>query len=126
VGNAIFAPIPLDIEAAVYVADNIVDSWANAGAYLVNPTGAPGSAVAPLDLFPLAGALTGNPLNTTPFYPFTDWNRDFNGALHDGTFRGAYAGEGVNPGWLPRLERKPLDLLFDPSYNIYAPLALKP
>jgi hypothetical protein len=38
---------------------------------------------------------------------FTESSRDYNGDLHNELIRGAYAGEGVNPGWLPKLERKP-------------------
>jgi hypothetical protein len=61
-----------------------------------------------LDLYPLVGTLTGSPLDTSSFNTFQDWDRDFNSHQHNGTFRGAYADAGSNPGWLPKLERKPL------------------
>jgi hypothetical protein len=35
-----------------------------------------------------------------------DWDRDFNGTAYDNVFRGAYSGEGVNPGWTPALSQK--------------------
>ncbi len=105
-GNAVFAPTPFDLDGLVQAADNITDTFANAGSYLVNPTGTAENTT--LDLFPLAGTLTGSPINTSPFQSFTEWNLDFNGTVHNGTFRGAYAGEGSNPGWELALERKPL------------------
>jgi hypothetical protein len=43
----------------------------------------------------------------TRFTAHTHYNLDFNGAAK-GTFefRGAYAGEGTNPGWILRAEKK--------------------
>ena len=38
---------------------------------------------------------------------FVDQNSDFNGLPRLLTFRGAYSGEGVNPGWLPAQAIKP-------------------
>jgi hypothetical protein len=104
-GNAVFATVPLNVAGEVETADNITASYANASNSLTNPFALPGSG---LDLFPLPGMLIGTPLDTTAWESFTDWDQDFNGALHDGTFRGAYAGNGSNPGWLPQLARKPL------------------
>jgi len=104
IGNAVFAATPI---SAADQSANITDSFGNAGNYLVNPGGSPTGTPSQLDLYPLAGTLTGPPLDTTSYQTFQDWDRDFNGLQHDGTFRGAYHGEGTNPGWLPQLARKP-------------------
>ncbi len=106
IGNAIFAATPI---SAANQSNNITDSYANANNYLTNPFAALGS----LDLFPLTGTLTESALDNSSFNTFTDWDRDFNGYQHDGSFRGAYAIAGSNPGWLPQLERKPLDPVGD-------------
>ncbi len=100
IGNAAFSANPIQ---ASEKSDNITDSYQNASLYLNNPFGNLGQK----GLFPKVGKLKGGPINTSPFNSFRDWNRDFNFNLHDGIFRGAYAGEGQNPGWLPKLERKP-------------------
>ncbi len=102
IGNAVFAATPLNLSPSVVNAGNVTGAYASASTYLTNPFAAPGT----LDLYPKPGQLTGSPLDTSAFQSFTDWDRDFNSALHDGTFRGAYAGSGANPGWLPKLERK--------------------
>ena len=102
IGNAVFAAIPIN---AADQTDNVTDSFANAGTYVVNPTGTPPL----LDLYPNPGMLTGSALDNSSFNTFQDWDRDFNSTQHDGTYRGAYqGGAGSNPGWLPKLERKPL------------------
>jgi hypothetical protein len=70
----------------------------------VNPAGDLGI----LDLYPKVGMLSETPIQTSSFDgAFTESSRDYNGDLHNELIRGAYAGEGVNPGWLPKLERKP-------------------
>ncbi|HEX9924154.1 MAG TPA: hypothetical protein VGD99_15970 [Anaerolineae bacterium] len=107
ISNAVFAATPIDAPMETQ-SDNISDSFANAGNHLVNPTGSPTGSPSQLDLYPLANMLQGAVLDSSSFNTFQDWDRDFNSQQHDGTFRGAYAGEGANPGWLPRLERKPL------------------
>jgi chitinase len=83
---------------------NVWDTYTNAGDDLVNPTAAPGNG---LDLSPLAGALTGTATSTTGLTGFRDWDRDFNRTPYDLTFRGAYSGEGTNPGWSLALDLKP-------------------
>ena len=100
VGNAVFASIPIQ---AADQQDNIKDSFQAAGNYLTHPTGNLGE----LDLFPRPGRLVGPPIDPGPLRAFLDWDRDFNGQLRDPVFRGAYTQEGQNPGWLPKLERKP-------------------
>jgi hypothetical protein len=110
VGNAVFAPTPLSLSASVISTNNVTDSFNNAALYLINPTGEPGNSVNQLDLYPLTNTLTGSLLNTTPFQTFSDWSLDFNRQAHDGSFRGAYTGEGANPGWALDLVRKPLQM----------------
>jgi hypothetical protein len=118
IGNAVFAGSPIN---AADQMDNVTDALANAANYLVNPTGTPSQ----LDLYPLAGTLSDSLLDQSSFNTFQDWNRDFNSDLHDGSFRGAYAGEGTNPGWLPRLERKPLIPPGPLTVRAYLPLIVK-
>lgn len=102
IGNAVFSAVPI---SASDQSENITAGYESASTYMTNPFGSPGTQ----DFFPLAGKLTGPILDTGAYNTFTDWNRDFNGNIR-GTFayRGAYDGEGQNPGWLPRLERKPV------------------
>jgi hypothetical protein len=103
-GNAVFAATPLTLAGSVQSADNVTDTYGNADSYLVNPAGTVGAG---LDLFPLVGTLTGSAIDTTGLTGFLDWDRDFNGNSFDPIFRGAYSGEGTNPGWPLALEIKP-------------------
>lgn len=100
IGNAVFAATPI---SGGTQAANATGSYASASTFLNNPTGALGQ----LDLFPKAGALRGAAPDTSLIMGFAAWNQDFNGSPRDWTFRGAYSGEGTNPGWLPKLEVKP-------------------
>ncbi|MFC1672388.1 hypothetical protein ACFL01_04565 [Planctomycetota bacterium] len=99
-GNAVFASGSI---GGPQQFDNITGSYQDAAKYLAKPHAAPGQ----LDLFPLPGKLKGKAIDTTEMKPFVHWNVDFNGSKRSGSFRGAYAREGANPGWLPQLERKP-------------------
>ena len=85
--------------------DNITDSYAAADAYLIDPTGAPGGT---LDLYPEVGALQAAAIDLSQFAGFPDHDKDFNGDPRDGTYRGAYAGEGTNPGWQLQFDNRPL------------------
>ncbi len=103
-GNAIFAANPVSLTgAATSATENVTDSRANAVNYLNNPNGALGQ----FNAYPKVGFLLRPALDTTGLSGFTDWDRDFNGAARNWSFRGAYAGEGTNPGWTPKLEKKP-------------------
>ncbi len=120
--NAIFAATPLNLDGNVTAYDNVTGSYATAATYLVNPAAAPGNG---LDLYPLVGVLSGSPINMTPFQSFSEWDEDFNSHPQPGIFRGAYGGEGTNPGWLPALERKPPPSPpFTPTDFAYLPLAV--
>jgi hypothetical protein len=103
VGNAVFAggtPLLLN---GVTSADNVTDTQANAPTYLNNPL----ASVGPLDLFPKVGRLRGTSVDLSAFSTLPDYNKDFNGAARDTAFRGAYSGEGTNPGWTLALSVKP-------------------
>jgi len=101
-GNLIFAETPitgLDIAAQ----DNLVARPADAHNYVRTPS----SRLGALDFYPLVGRVTGSPLDLSQFAGELDFDRDFNGVSKDGhRFRGAYAGEGMNPGWRLRAEIK--------------------
>ncbi len=60
-----------------------------------------------LDVFPKVGLLKQAAADLTGLDVFADWNRDFNRAAKDAAFRGAYSGEGSNPGWTLALAIKP-------------------
>jgi len=105
IGNAVFAATPI---SAADQASNVTGTQGSAATFLANPAGDPAATPSTLDLYPRAGMLTGAALDTSSFNALLDWNRDFNGLPQNGLFRGAYGGEGANPGWRPKLERKPL------------------
>lgn len=100
IGNAVFAATPISGSS---LSDNVTSSYANASAFLNNPTGALGL----LDLYPRPGMMRGVVPNTSAIGTFADWDRDFNGMTRDWAIRGAYSGEGTNPGWRLALEIKP-------------------
>lgn len=99
VGNLVFSPDPISGPASSQVG-NVTDSVASAANYVTNP----GLNLGAIDFYPLAGRCQGAPLDLSGFAGETEYERDFNGRAKGGfTFRGAYAGEGTNPGW--RLQR---------------------
>jgi hypothetical protein len=104
-GNAVFASPA--INGGTQQA-NATGTYQSRGTFLVNPTGLLGS----LDLYPKAGQLSGSPEPTGSISGYVNWNRDFNGIIGNGTIRGAYAGQGSNPGWLPVLSRQPAPATF--------------
>ena len=106
IGNAVFAATPIQAGDAT---DNITDAYSAASIYLDNPFASLGQ----FNLYPQVGELIGSLLDTTDIQNFTRWNFDFNGVIHTGQFRGAYTGDGVNPGWLPKLERMPIPDITD-------------
>ncbi|MFI5401436.1 MAG: hypothetical protein ACHQ1G_00655, partial [Planctomycetota bacterium] len=75
---------------------NIHVPVASAASYVANPSLVLGE----MDFYPLPGMAQGAPLDLSPFAAEADYDRDFNGnAKGSLVFRGAYAGEGENPGW---------------------------
>lgn len=103
--NAVFsAGTPISASGAgASATQNVSDSQAAAPGYLNNPLAALGE----LDLYPRAGALRAAAVDLAGLDVHPDWNRDFNGAARDATFRGGYGGEGRNPGWLLAIASKP-------------------
>ena len=104
-GNAVFASTPVSVNAQVEQWDNVTAAYASASDYLVNPDGDPN--LGELNLFPLEDVLLGDAIDMTAFQGFSDWDFDFNGDSRTGIFRGAYAGEITNNGWVLAVDIKP-------------------
>jgi hypothetical protein len=102
VGNLVFAGSPISGTWTVE-RDNLTDAVDQADLYVTRPTLVLGE----MDFYPLAGRCQGTSLDLSAFAPDTDRDVDFN-STHKGTFafRGAYAGEGENPGWQLSAGRK--------------------
>lgn len=99
VGNLIFAPVPMS-GPVKHAVGNVGDTLAHAGEYV----SAPSFDLATMDFYPQVQKCVGTPLDLQQFAAETDYALDFNGAPKDAlkqgiAFRGAYAGEGKNPGW---------------------------
>lgn len=95
VGNLVFAFSPIS-GAVTYQRDNITDSVANAANYVQNPSLTLGQ----MDFYPLPGRSQGSPIDLSLFVENSDYDLDFNKRSKSTfTFRGAYSGDGVNPGW---------------------------
>lgn len=104
-GNAIFSPTPLS-GTMPNQADNVTDSVANAGNYVVMPSKLLGT----MDFYPKSGsALSGSTVDLSAVSGDQDYDRDFNGTQKTFAYRGAYEGEGTNPGWPLSDAKKPLD-----------------
>jgi hypothetical protein len=95
--NAVFAAKPI---AGGVQSGNVTGAYAAAAQYLNNPGG---SLIAgTLDLYPKSGMLEGSFVTLDALLTgLIDARVDFNGMSRLGTFRGAYSGDGVNPGWDP-------------------------
>lgn len=83
--------------------DNITATYTSADNYVNDPS----STLSQLDLYPLSGQLQGTATSDALFTSYTDYDIDFNADVYEPTFRGAYSGEGVNPGWKLQLEIRP-------------------
>jgi len=105
-GNLVFAgtnPIEGPIQE---LADNITGSLESAGASVRAPSFDPASA----DFYPLPGKCQGSPLDLKRFEGDQDYALDFNGRSKlrsKRICRGAYSGEGQNPGWHLQIDLKP-------------------
>jgi hypothetical protein len=98
VGNLVFSPVPISGQI-IQQSDNVVAPVARAPAYVKSPAFA-----GAMDFYPLGGQCQGGPLDLSSFDTDTDFSLDFNGASKvrakgSTVYRGAYAGEGSNPGW---------------------------
>jgi hypothetical protein len=108
VGNLIFALTPIS-GSPMMVANNVVDSMTNASMYVKAPSFELGS----MDFHPLARKCQGPAIDLTPFQSDMHYTLDFNGTPKGQlkgavVFRGAYATEGDNPGWLLQVAIKPV------------------
>ncbi|HVZ35731.1 MAG TPA: hypothetical protein VG963_25065, partial [Polyangiaceae bacterium] len=101
IGNVSFASTPI---SGPNQQNNITGTYGQAATYL----NAPYASIGSLDLYPKAGQLTGTPIDVSAFSSFTDGTKDFNGVARTGTHRGAYEGDGTNPGWKPALSIRPV------------------
>ena len=94
VGNLVFSEEPIG-GSITDERDNLVDTVGNAPNYVNAPSVDP----AVMDFYPLPGATEGTPQDLSAFASDVAVGRDFNGTdKGEGTFRGAYAGAGENPG----------------------------
>ncbi|WP_051149758.1 right-handed parallel beta-helix repeat-containing protein [Methylohalobius crimeensis] len=100
IANAVFSETPLQ---GGQQSRNITASFNAAKDHLVYPNGPLGQ----LDFYPIRGKLRSEPIDWRELADYPRSRCDFNGTHRDGTYRGAYAGAGVNPGWRPALERRP-------------------
>jgi hypothetical protein len=96
--NAVFAGAPIK---GGLQSGNITGTYAAAAQFLNNPGGT--LAAGTLDLYPLSGKLQATAASLSFVTGLLDANVDFNGLSRLDTFRGAYSGDGVNPGWQPAL-----------------------
>ena len=106
--NLVFAATPISGLIA-HSSDNMVDTLANAILYVTAPSFWPGV----MNFYPLTGKCQGTAIDLSKFAFDTDSSIDFNGtsktsATGTVAFRGAYAGQGINPGWVLQDGIKPL------------------
>lgn len=93
--NLVFAPELLTGPAAD-VADNLSFSLTEAASVVASPS----TTLGVMDFYPLPGQAQGAAVDLAPVAGDVDHDVDFNRAPKGAvTFRGAYAGEGDNPGW---------------------------
>ena len=100
-GNVVFAGTPL---TGGQQTGNVTGPYSQGPTYLNNPNAPLGGG---LDLYPKPGRLIGTFLDENFLSGLFDWSLDFNGLSRIFTYRGAYSGDGVNPGWQPALAIKP-------------------
>ncbi len=94
VGNLVFADTAISGDFSVEE-DNLTLAVAAAADYVQDPTPTLGV----MDFYPKPGAVSGGQLDLSVFVSDEAWNEDYNGAPKGrASFRGAYAGEGDNPG----------------------------
>lgn len=95
IGNLVFAGAPIGGTITLQ-RDNLTDAPTNAPLYVA----APSTTLGAMDFYPRVGQCQGSALDLSAFSGETDYAADFNGTSKGSfAFRGAYAGEGTNPGW---------------------------
>jgi len=104
VGNLVFAAAPISGPISTR-SQNVTAGVAAAVAVVA----APSTRLGAMDFYPRPGQARGEQLDLTPFESQIDFDKDFNGrSKGDRRYRGAYAGEGANPGWKLDASRKAL------------------
>jgi MYXO-CTERM domain-containing protein len=103
IGNLVFATPA--IEGSIMLQkDNITDTAPGAMLYVNKPS----TSLADMDFYPQKGPVEGPALDLSMIAFDVAPGCDFNGSSKAGnTFRGAYAGDGMNPGWKLAAEIKP-------------------
>src|SRR5262249_7053357 len=102
-GNLVFAATPIKGPIADE-RDDLIGPVANA----VGMVNAPSTTFGQMDFYPLPGKCQGSSIDMAKFKADTAYTEDFNGTSKGAfTFRGAYAGEGKNPGWQLQPDNKP-------------------
>jgi hypothetical protein len=95
IGNLILARSGIT-GSAVENSDNIIGIVDNALLYVAKPSLGLGD----MDFYPLPGRCRGQAMDLSRFAAFIDYDRDFNATgKAPFVYRGAYAGDGPNPGW---------------------------
>ncbi len=95
IGNLVFSDTPISGNID-FEADNIGDSVQNAAFYVNSPS----TVLGQMDFYPLPGQAQGPAMDLSRYSAQTDYLNDFNGqSKSNREFRGAYAGQGTNPGW---------------------------
>lgn len=116
VGNLVFAATPISGTVGAQL-DNITAPVAQASQFVMSPS----TQLGVMNFYPLTGAAQGSPVDLSPFTSQADFDRDFNGtAKTDRRYRGAYAGEGTNPGWQLDAAIKTLGVRPSAPSNLYA------
>ncbi len=129
-GNAVFSDhsTPIRIVGSgittVNVLESVTDQVSNAETYIHKLS----TEIMDVDVFPINNSpLHSLIIPSDPFQTFYDYNQDFNGSTRDWSYRGAYHGEGIHPGWQLALEEKPVlgppvttkDLLPKTTFTLY-------
>ncbi|MCF6348776.1 MAG: T9SS type A sorting domain-containing protein [Flavobacteriaceae bacterium] len=111
-GNAVFSDHATPIRivgggvSTANLSENITDIITNANNYVNDAS----NNISTLDLYPSTGsALNSTLIPNTLFSIYTDYDKDFNSDSKNWRYRGAYSGEGTNPGWHLAIEIKPDD-----------------
>jgi hypothetical protein len=107
VGNLVFGSAPIT-GPIMRSADNVAGPLASARTYVNSPSFELGA----MDFYPRTGKCQGRAIDLKLFDADTNFDRDFNGmpksqAKGAVVFRGAYAGDGNNPGWRLQAAIKP-------------------
>jgi len=104
--------------------NNLIGSPTDGSSYFSTPSEVLGQ----MDFYPAVGCpgCSGTALDMVPFAGETAFNIDFNGGSKGSfQYRGAYAGQGVNPGWRLQAGLKPLAAVVADSIPPGPPLNLR-